>query len=112
MAKKNVKGTSTEITFRDKDTNQVVVYCPEFDITGYGDTKQEAMEMLKFSLDEYFTYLLKLPIKKIATELKQFGWKKVKLHNKEFSNSYVDIGGNLKNFNAIEQTVEVSTVSY
>jgi len=112
VIKGSIKGTATEIKFKDKDTNQFVIYCPEFDITGYGDTKSKAIEMMKFSLGEYFTHLLKLPMKKIEVELKEFGWKKIKLHNKEFSNSYLDIGGNLKNFNAIEESVEVSTLSY
>ncbi len=110
--KGRVKGNLTRINFKDKDTNQFVEYCPAFDISGYGDTKAEAIEMFKFSLAEYLEYLLGLPVKKVEQELKKFGWSKVPLHNKEYSNSHVDIGGNLKNFNAIEDTVEVSTIEY
>lgn len=111
-AKRNIKGTLTIITFKDKDTLQFVEYCPAFDISGYGDTKAESMEMIKFSLADYYTYLLKLPVKKIENELKKFGWSKVKLHNKEYSNSHIDIEGNLKNFNPIEDTVEVLTIQH
>jgi hypothetical protein len=109
--KGRIKGNLTRITFKDKDTNQFVEYCPSFDISGYGDTKAEAIEMIKFSLADYFEYLLDLPVKKAEQELIKFGWSKVPMHNKEYSNSHVDIESNLKNFNAIEDTVEVTTIA-
>jgi hypothetical protein len=96
--------------FRDKDTRQMVVYIPSLDISGYGATEKKAEEMINFSLENFLTYLMELPSKKMNAELENFGWKHSTLKNKEFSKAYVDGNGELKNFNAVADTVEKLTL--
>jgi hypothetical protein len=109
---KSITGSVTVISFRDKDTNQVVTYIPTLDISGYGENESKAIEMMRFSVTEFFDYLVELPVTKMATELKKLGWK----HNpllkaKEYSNTYIDIRGELQNFNAVDNKVQVSLLS-
>ncbi len=90
----------------DKDTKHFVAYIPSLEISGYGYTKENALEMMESSLEEYFDFLLSLTGKKLEIELSKFGWKHDKLKNKDYSKSYVDISGNLKDFavtNSVEQ---------
>ncbi|MBK7306852.1 MAG: hypothetical protein IPI88_07260 [Chitinophagaceae bacterium] len=79
---------------------------PSLDITGYGETRERAIEMLKFSILDYFESLIKLPSKQIEAELHKFGWKQNKLRHKQYSKAYVDINGELQNFNAVDNKVE------
>ena len=94
------------IIFKDKDTNQYVISVPSLNITGYGSTKKRAMEMLKFSFDDFNMNLIRMPIGNISALLRKLGWKRSQLHNKNFSKSYIDINGELKNFNVVDNKVE------
>lgn len=96
--------------YRDKDTRQIVYFIPSLAITGYGANEKKAMEMLKFSVEDFFSWLSKSPNKQIDEELKKLGWKHVQYKNKEYSQSYVDGDGKLHNFNAVGNEVERLTV--
>jgi len=97
--------------FKDKDTGHFVTYIPSFDLSGYGDTREEAKEMIDFQLDELYEHLIKLSIGKIDVELAKMGWRKNKMHNKEYSPASIDMDGVLKNFNPVENSIEVSSVT-
>lgn len=101
-----IHGGMAIIRFQDKDTKQFISFCPSLDISGYGLTKEKAFEMLRFSISEYFGYIIKLPLNEIEEELNKLGWKRNRLFRKQYSKSFVDINGELQNFNAIEGTVE------
>ncbi|MEP7169226.1 MAG: hypothetical protein ABI855_07630 [Bacteroidota bacterium] len=96
------------IKYRDKDTKQVIIYLPSLEISSYGETEIKANKMLNTCLVEYFDFLLKSSFEKIGKELSKLGWKHDKIRKKEFSKAFVDIDGNLKNFNAINNKVELS----
>ena len=96
--------------FIDKDTKQHVVYMPSLNISGYGETNDKAEEMMKFSLEDYFSYLLTLPMDKISTELAKYGWKKG-LFSNEYSRTYVDGNGDLQNLNAEDNKIEHLTLT-
>lgn len=98
------------IGFIDKDTKYFVKYIPAFEMSGYGETEKEADEMLNFSIDDFFKYLLKLSPKKMKAELVSLGWEQDKFQHKQFSNAYVDEKGNPNNFNAEENTVKISRI--
>ena len=51
-SKGHINGFMTVFKFQDKDTNQFISYCPSFDLSGYGETEDKAVEMLKFSVSE------------------------------------------------------------
>ncbi len=106
-----ITGNLTVISFRDKDTRQMVIYVPALDLSGYGEDEQKAEEMVKFSIQDFFDYLMQFPSTKVRTELAKYGWKNNPIKSKEFSHAYVDIRGNLKNFNAVGDKVEVSVLS-
>ena len=105
-----IHGFMNVFKFQDKDTKQMIAYCPCFDITGYGETENKAVEMLKFSISEYFNSLIKLSQKQMESELTLLGWKHKKLQNKEYSKAYVDIDGQLQNLNAVDNKVERLTL--
>lgn len=96
--------------YRDKDTRQLVLYIPSLEITSYGADDKKALEMLKFSVNDYFDLLFSMPAKKRELELSNLGWKHSPLKNKEFSKAYVDLSGKLKNLNAVADEVEALTV--
>jgi len=98
--------------FIDKDTKQFVAYSPALDISGYGETEAKAEEMMKFAIQDYLVYLTNLSSKERDKELASLGWKKDRFKNKDFSRAYVDINGDLKNFNAEEGSVKKQKLQF
>lgn len=98
------------IKYQDKDTNQIVCYIPSLEITGYGSDEKRALDMLHFSVEEFYSFLNDLSPEKIETELFKLGWKHNKLQNKEYSKAYIDLSGQLKNLNAVDNEVEMLTL--
>jgi hypothetical protein len=94
------------VRFQDKDTKQYVIYVPSHELTGYGATEKKAMEMLKSSIDDFCKYLMNLSVKEMNAEISKLGWKQNRLRKKDYSKAYVDIDGNLKSFNAMQDKVE------
>src|SRR5206468_3977249 len=84
-----IRGKVSAISYRDKDTRQIVIYLPSLELSGYGETEKKAREILKFSMEEYFNFLLDMPLEKINSELSKLGWKHNRIKNKEFSKSHV-----------------------
>lgn len=106
-----IHGQVQKIFYRDKDTRQFVIYIPSLGITGYGGTIKKADEMVKFSINDFFGYLLNLSIKNMEEELQELGWKKNQIHHKEYSKTVVSIDGELKNFNAVGDNVKVEALN-
>jgi len=102
-----IESTIKAVKFKDKDTNQFIIYIPSFEISGYGSTSAKALESFKFSLDEFFKYIISLSPKNLSVELFRLGWKHNKIKKKDFSRAYVDVSGNLKGFNIAEERAEV-----
>ncbi|MFZ6023794.1 MAG: hypothetical protein ACOYVG_04980 [Bacteroidota bacterium] len=91
--------------FIDKDTKQFVIYIPSLNISGYGETKEKADEMIKESFDFFCSHLISLDPSKMNALLATLGWHK-KFFAKQFSKLYVDEMGELKNFNAENNHIE------
>lgn len=102
----SINGGLSIFRFKDKDTHQFIYYCPSLDLSGYGESKEKAFAMLKFSISDLFDHILHLSLKQIEVELRDFGWKKNRIFQKQYSKSYVDIDGVLQNFNAEEGSIE------
>ena len=109
-SKGEITGTFSVHQFTDKDTHHIVLYCPSLEITGYGDTRQEAEEMLRFCFSSVFEELAVLSHKQLVVKLREMGWKHT-TGNKEYSKAYVDIHGELQNFNAVDNKVEELTLT-
>jgi len=103
--KRKIEAGLTIFRYTDKDTRQIVLYVPGLELTAYGETNEKAEEMMRFSLEDAATHLLKLSSKNLATELRELGWKQDTFRNKEYSKSFVDANGELKNF-AVDNKVE------
>ncbi len=97
-------------SYIDDDTKQRMAYLPGLELTGYGDTKEQALELLLFSVKEYFRHLSRLSLDEIRSELNELGWKKNELLNKQYSKTYIDIDGQLKNLNAQDNKIERTTL--
>lgn len=102
-----IKATLTIARFIDKDTDQHVFYMPALELSSYGETQGQASEMLQNSLQDFFKYILDLSPNAQQRELFKFGFKQQKFQNKNYSKAYVDITGELKNFNAVDNKIEI-----
>lgn len=98
------------LKFTDADTGQRVWYVPSLDISGYGENDGKAVEMAKFSIKEYFSYLNSLSAENKEAELLSMGWQLDKLKTKEFSKAFVDGENELLKFNAVQGEVEHLTL--
>lgn len=58
------------ISFKEDDT--YIVYSPQLEITGYGNSEKEAQESFEICLSEFFDYTTKK--KTIVEELVHLGW--------------------------------------
>lgn len=89
------------------DHDHHVAYVPSLKLSGYGATKEEAMEMLfQDVIDDMFDNLLALGESGVSKELAKYGWHKSPIPNKKYYNDlpYVDPNGILENFNLPEDT--------
>lgn len=71
FGKKSVK-IDLQVLFFEED-NLFYAYMPSFDLTGYGNTDQEAKESLKIVLDEFIRYTLNKNT--LFIEMQRLGWK-------------------------------------
>ena len=108
--KNRVSAELSMLKFIDKDTKQYVLVLPAFDLSGYGETEEKAFEMLKFLLKDVNEQIIKSSKKDRIIFFTTLGWKKVTFKNKEFSKTYVDINGDLQNFNAVDNKIERLTL--
>ena len=108
---KSVKGHLKVIKYRDKDTRQIVLVIPSLDLSSYGATEKKAFEMMKFTIENFLDFLMELSQKNMEKELSKLGWKHSQLRKKEYSKAFVDSSGELKNFNAVGDKVEVVSIA-
>jgi hypothetical protein len=106
LAKGTVQALVSSFSFLDKDTGMFVAVMPSLQLSGYGKTRKEADAMLKDAVKDFNEFILHQSYGRVAVELIRLGWQRSKLRMKHFSKAYVDINGELKNFNADENTVE------
>ncbi|MDI9320365.1 MAG: hypothetical protein QM530_07825 [Phycisphaerales bacterium] len=109
LHKKRINGEVTSLNFVDKDTKQHVIYIPSLEISGYGETIEKAKKIVEFSINDFFTSLLKLSLIDVRQELKKLGWERA-MFNKEFSHAYIDANGELNGFEA-EGEIEKKVLS-
>ena len=99
FSSKKLKGSFRIYYFMDHD--HYIAYMPSLQLTGYGDNRKEAVDMLiDIVLDDFCENMLELRVEKANELLASLGWKRNKLFHKKFtSTSYVDKEGVLRNFN-------------
>lgn len=78
------RGTVRVITL--KDHQFYVALMPSLNLTGYGDTEKEAIDMLfEDVVMDFFQNLFKLPEAEISVELGKYGFKKSGFFKKRFT---------------------------
>jgi predicted RNase H-like HicB family nuclease len=91
---------------RFKDGEFHIVYLPEIKMSSYGETEQEAIDMLMDTLTIYLSNLIGLAKKEMEGELARYGFFVGSMIHKnfEYKGPYVDVKGVLKEFNLPEDT--------
>lgn len=102
--RKKASGSVRMVGF--KDNGFQMLYIPSFGISSYGETIEEAKQMMTETLDDFFNGLVSLPEKQFLEELDKMGWKRSVFFKKKFENiaPYVDRDGILNNFNLPQNT--------
>ncbi len=101
------KGVEFWLTlFSWKDEDHYLIYIPALEMSGYGDTMEEAEELLKVSVLEYGKTLLSLSKSEQLQELYKYNFKRNKLRHKEFKAPYVNREGVLKNLRKEDDSIE------
>jgi hypothetical protein len=104
-----IKSRLLILTGTDKDSKQIIHYLPSLEISGYGATEEKAYAMLNDCVKDFFKYILESPVYKVQNELRSLGWIQSALKKIEYSKSFVDITGGLKNFN-VKDKVELGFI--
>lgn len=92
-------------TFFFKDHGKDVIYVPSLNLSGYGNDKKEALEMLDEITGDWFDTLMRLDSDMQQAELKKYGWEREKFRKKRYlSTVSVDKKGVLNNFELPEDT--------
>ena len=84
ISKKHMHGRLRAINFKEGDYH--IVYLPGLGLSGYGDTIQEAQELIKLSLEAFVEDLFKLPEHQIFKEFNDLGWRQEKFFKKKLRN--------------------------
>ncbi|HEY9341931.1 MAG TPA: hypothetical protein VIQ23_10135 [Hanamia sp.] len=75
LSGKKYKSNSTKVNLQVlnfEEDNIYFSYMPSFDLTGYGETEEEAKESLTIVLDEFLRYTLNK--KTLFIEMQRLGW--------------------------------------
>ena len=95
----NKKGVALGVkTFSGKEGDFYLMYSPSLNLSGYGDTLEEAEESFSLSLDLFCESIHAMNLIQRGQTLMMLGWSKVPLKNKNYSKSYIDQDGVLQNF--------------
>jgi predicted RNase H-like HicB family nuclease len=110
-SRKKVKMYLGVITVKDNDNFVFII--PSLNLSSYGETYEEAKEMMdKIVLNDFCESLMALPLPEILKELHSLGWSNSPFFAKELSRtSYIDKQGLLKDFDISEDAIiEESTI--
>ena len=70
------------------DGNFNIAYMPSLNLSGYGKTESEAINMLmEVVVKDYFLSLINLPEAQVMAELRQYGWKRRPFLDKQLLNT-------------------------
>ncbi|WP_339707792.1 hypothetical protein [Algoriphagus aquimarinus] len=105
--KKVVEGNFLAMVFANDGYE--IAYIPSLNLSSYGTTKKEAVEMLNVSLKDFMDTLLEAGESKGTDEIKSLGWKR-NPYFKKFDAPFVDKDGVLREFDLSEET-KIETMS-
>jgi hypothetical protein len=79
-----------------------VFYCPSLNVSGYGNTKEEAHESFDHNIEVFLKDMFVLNLYQRIKYIKSLGWKQDKIFNKQYSKAYIDKDGQLNNLEVPE----------
>lgn len=100
---KGVKGLFKSYT--GQSGNHWVSVIPSLNVSGYGQTKDEALEDLAYNFDIFWKDLYGVDLLQRLQYLKELGWEHNKMFKKQLSKVYVDENGLLQNFDNPEEVM-------
>src|SRR5690606_25906698 len=86
--------------YSGKSGDHWIVIIPSLNVSGYGDTEDEAIKDIEYNIKVFCDDLLSLDRIQMNIELKKMGWVKDKYFNKRYSTVFVDENGVLQNFDS------------
>ena len=98
-----------------EEGGNTIIYCPSFDLSGYGKNPEEAKKSFEITVAEFFRYTLNK--KTLTKELNRLGWniKQADVKNRKFKtpglaelitkNDYLQEILNEKEFTKFDQTI-------
>ena len=95
--------------FTGIDHGHWVVICPSVNVSGYGDTLEEAKESFNENMETFSEDLFKLDTHNRIKYIKSLGWKQDKIFNKRYSNAFIDTDGILQNLEKPKQSSLVAS---
>lgn len=100
---KSLKGNFNSIEFVDHGS--YIVFLPSLNLSSYGDTPQEAQQMMETSLKDWVENMMSLKSEEVITELKKHGWQQSPFFPKQLSRTaYINKEGVLKDFELPQDT--------
>lgn len=93
--------------FAGKQGEFWVSYIPSLNISGYGETEEEAIKDMKYNLDVFCEDLFDASQEQREIYLKELGWNRHRHFNRQFSKSFVDENGGLRDFDNPEQVKQI-----
>lgn len=91
------------LNFTGKSGGHWVSIIPSLNVSGYGESEEEALEDSEYNLKVFFKDLYELSPLQRDIELKKMGWSQNKIFKKKYSSTYVDENGVLQNFDSPKQ---------
>lgn len=95
---KNNRVTFSLNVYNGKQGDYYIYYCPSLNISGYGETEEEAEEFIKVEIEVFCEDLLTMQTKEKEVFLFSLGFKKEAFASKNFSKAFVDANGKLQDF--------------
>lgn len=80
-----------------KDGDFWVCISPSLNVSGYGETLQEAQISFKENMKTFYLDILSLSVKERSNVLAEMGWQQQKFFKKQYSKAFVDQEGILQN---------------
>lgn len=106
--KRVLEGTLTLWTLKDGDYSVAII--PSLNLSGYGDNKESAIEMLNEAVEDYLLTLIKVKPEAMEADLHKFGWVRNPRAKKNFTAPFIDKKGVLQNFSLPENTEVEETI--
>lgn len=93
-----------------KENDSFVFYAPTLNLSGYGNTKIEAQEMLEESFKDFVDSVRSLSSSEKDAYLVNYGFSKEKSKTKYFSKAFIDVDGELQNQSIEDKAFEITNL--